>query len=402
MCSDCDEEKERPLKRLRVVMVGLRGCPGVQGGVEAHVEHLCPLLVDLGCDVTVLTRSSFQPSDVGPEWKGVKLVTLWAPRSKGLEAFVHTFLGVLYAAVKRPDILHIHAIGPGIMAVPARLLGRKVVVTHHGPNYDHQGWGRFSRFVLQLGEFFGMRISQRRIVISNVIRELVRRKHKIDSDLIPNGIVVPEMPITSHALKSFGLDAGRYVLLVGRLVPEKRHKDLIEAFRMAGLSGWKLVLVGSSDHPGAYMREVVEIAECSPNVVMTGFQTGLALRELYAHAAMFVLPSSHEGLPIAMLEALSYGLPVIASDIPANLEIGLGAEHYFPLGNVSILSQRLTEFSMMPLASSDREQRRQWVRERYDWHDIAARTGEVYAAVAGRKLPISEQHASLSPTTRSL
>jgi glycosyltransferase involved in cell wall biosynthesis len=113
------------------------------------------------------------------------------------------------------------------------------------------------------------------------------------------------------------------------------------------------------------------------------------------------LPSSHEGLPIAMLEALSYGLPVIASDIPANLEIGLGAEHYFPLGNVSILSQRLTEFSMMPLASSDREQRRQWVRERYDWHDIAARTGEVYAAVAGRKLPISEQHASLSPTTRS-
>jgi glycosyltransferase involved in cell wall biosynthesis len=110
---------------------------------------------------------------------------------------------------------------------------------------------------------------------------------------------------------------------------------------------------------------------------------------------MFVLSSSHEGLPIAMLEALSYGLPVIASDIPANLEVGLAAEHYFPLGNVSVLSKRLTEFSRIPLANSDREWRRQWVRERYDWRDIAAHTGEVYAAVAGRQQPIPRQHKSL-------
>lgn len=384
MYSYHDAEKERSLNSLRVIMVGLRGCPGVQGGVEAHAEHLCPLLANLGCDVTVLTRSSFQPRGAGREWKGVKLVTLWAPRSKGLEAFVHTFLGVLYAGIKRPDILHIHAIGPGIMALPARLLGLKVVVTHHGPNYDHQGWGRFSRFVLQLGEFFSMRISQRRIVISHVIRELVLRKHKIGSNLIPNGIVVPEIPATSRALKSFGLERGRYVLLVGRLVPEKRHKNLIEAFQVASLPGWKLVLVGGSDHPDAYMREVVRMAGKTPNVVMTGFQTGLALRELYAHAGMFALPSSHEGLPIVMLEALSYGLPVIASDIPANLEIGLGAEHYFPLGNITALAQRLTDFSTRPLAAADRERRRQWVRERYDWREIAARTREVYAAVAGR------------------
>ncbi|SFO19275.1 glycosyltransferase family 4 protein [Nitrosospira briensis] len=399
MYSNHDVEKERPLNSLRVMMVGLRGCPGVQGGVEAHAEHLCPLLADLGFDVTVLTRSSFQPSGVGPKWKGVKLITIWAPRSKGLEAFIHTFFGVIYAAVDRPDVLHIHAVGPAIMALPARILGLKVVVTHHGPDYDRQKWGRFARFVLQLGEFFGMRMSQRRIVISNVIRELVRKKHKVDSDLIPNGVVFPEMPVTSQALKSFGLDAGRYVLLVSRLVPEKRHKDLIQAFQLAGLPDWKLALVGSSDHPDAYVREVKEMAGRTANVVMTGFQTGEALRELYAHAGMFVLSSSHEGLPIAMLEALSYGLPVIASDIPANLEVGLSAEHYFPLGNVSVLSKRLTEFSRIPLENSDREWRREWVRERYDWRDIAVHTGEVYAAVAGRQLPIPRQHTSLRTRT---
>src|SRR5664280_2300003 len=120
------------------MMLGLRGFPNVQGGVETHAEHLCPLLVEMGCDVTVLVRSPYHSIEIGSEWKGVKFVTLWAPKSKGLEAILHSFLGVLYAAIKRPDILHIQAIGPAIMTLPARLLGLRVVVTHHGPDYDRQ------------------------------------------------------------------------------------------------------------------------------------------------------------------------------------------------------------------------------------------------------------------------
>ena len=122
--------------------LGLRGFPNVQGGVETHAENICPLLVELGCDVHVVTRSPYQPRDVGRTWKGVRFHPLWAPRSKRLEAILHTLLGVLYAGlVSRPDVLHIHAIGPAIMSPLARLLGLKVVVTHHGPDYDRQKWG---------------------------------------------------------------------------------------------------------------------------------------------------------------------------------------------------------------------------------------------------------------------
>jgi len=278
-------------------------------------------------------------------------------------------------------VLHIQAVGPALMTPLARLLGLKVVVTHHGPDYDRQKWGRFAKLVLQLGERFGMRWSNGRIVISETIRSLVREKHGRESTLIPNGVVVPEMPGTLGALALSGLEPGKYVLLVSRLVPEKRHLDLIAAFQRAALPGWKLAIVGASDHPDAYVRQVLDVAAATPGVVCTGLQTGLALRELYAHAGMFVLPSSHEGLPIAMLEALSYGLPVVASDIPANLEVGLPVEHYFPLGDVSALAARLQEFAAQPLTAEARESRRAWVSERFDWRDIAKRTLAVYQAV---------------------
>lgn len=367
--------------RINVMMMGLRGFPDVQGGVENHAEHLCPLLAEMGCKVDVIVRSPYQPAELGSSWRGVNFHRIWAPKCKGLEAIIHSFLGVLYAAVKRPDILHIHAVGPALFVPLARLLGLRVIVTHHGPDYDRQKWGPIARAALLLGEKFGMCFSNRRIVISNVIRELVQRKHRMHSAVIPNGVVAPHVQEFTEALDKFGLQQGRYVLLVSRLVPEKLHLDLIEAFKQAGLRDWKLVLVGASDHPDDYVRRLIDVATRTPNVVMTGYQSGVALRELYSHAGLFVLPSAHEGLPIAMLEALSYGLPVVASDIPANLEVGLPAEHYFPMGDVAALAARLGEFAVRPLDMKTRDARRAWVTERFDWRNIAHRTMAVYQEV---------------------
>lgn len=366
---------------MRIAFLGLRGFPNVQGGVETHAENLCPLLADLGCSIEVIARSSYQPKEIR-NWRNVQFKSIWAPKSKGIEAIVHTFLGVLYAGlISRPDVLHIQAIGPALMTPLARLLGLRVVVTHHGPDYDRQKWGRFAKLALRLGERFGMRWSNARIVISRVIANIVSQAHNRESYLIPNGVVLPEIPTSIDTLQLFDLQAGKYVLLVSRLVPEKRHLDLIEAFNIAAIPGWKLAIVGASDHPDAYVREVLEQATKSPNIVCTGLQTGDALRELYGHAGIFVLPSSHEGLPIALLEALSYGLIAIASDIPANLEVGLSAECYFPLGQVEALAVRLKEFSTKPRLDEDRDRQRAWVSSRFNWKDIATKTLKVYKSV---------------------
>lgn len=370
------------MKPLKVMMLGLRGFPGIQGGVETHCAHLCPLLVDLGCEVEVITRSTYQKSTA--PWHGVRFTRLWAPKMNGAEALVHSVIGVFYAAIKRPDILHIHAIGPAIVVPLARLLGflgLHVVVTHHGPDYDRQKWGKLARWVLQTGEWAGMRFSNARIVISKTIAQLVLRKHHVQSQLIPNGVSLPELLPTHTALDAFGLSAGRYIVLVSRLVPEKRHLDLIQAFHAAKLAGWKLVIVGGADHPDDYSRSVNQ--QASEDVICTGFQSGQALGELLTHAGMFVLPSSHEGLPIALLEALSYGLPVIASDIPANLEVGLTADHYFPLGDTAALAERLRHFAELgALSPAARQQLREWVIARYNWERIAEQTLIVYMQIA--------------------
>jgi len=370
---------------MHVMVLGLRGFPDVQGGVERHAEQLYPLLAQLGCEVEVVVRAPYHRPGKPLHWNGVRFRRLWSPRANGFEALIHSFLATLYAAARRPDVLHIHAVGPALLTPLARMLGLRVVVTHHGADYDREKWGRLARWVLRIGERWGMDFAHERIVISEVIRRHVAARYGRGAVVIPNGVHIPRSPGSAGALHRFVLAPGRYVLQVSRLVPEKRHVDLIHAFAEARIAGWKLVLVGELAQPDAYAREVIALAERTPGVVLTGFQTGSDLHELYAHAGLFVLPSSHEGLPIALLEALSFGLPTLASDIPANMDVGLPRSSYFPLGDVAALAKAMRARAASPLADEERRRIRAWVAERFDWNDIARRTLDVYRGVVDRK-----------------
>ena len=360
------------------MILGLRGIPELEGGIETHVQHLAPRLVDLGCEVEVISRSPYHLDPALKSWQGVKITRLWAPKSTRFETLLHTILGTLYAAFRRPDVLHFHAIGPALLVPLARLLGLKVVVTHHGSDYEREKWDWFARNMLKFGERFGMHLSNARIVISVTIRNEMLKLYNRDSDLIPNGVEIPRIDESGSVLTAFGLEQQRYVIQVSRFVPEKRQLELIQAFNSLGLEGWKLVLVGSLDTDDVYLGKVREAAKQLPNVVLTGFQKGDALQGLYSNAGVFVLPSSHEGLPIALLEALSYGLRCLASDIPANAELGLADRHYFPLGNLELLTEHLGALVRCTWTQQDIEQQRSWVAENYNWDRIARQTRQVY------------------------
>lgn len=370
--------------RKRVVILGLRGIPNVQGGIEKHVEMLAAEIAASGWDVEVIGRSRYLDKGSPSTWKGVRVLPLWSPRKMALEALVHTFLGVFLAASRRPDILHIHAVGPALMLPFARLLGMKVVVTHHGYDYDRQKWGGFARRVLRLGETLGMRLSHGRIAISGEIARTMSERHGKAVNFIPNGVSVSRAGAQTGILAEFGLERRRYILLAARLVPEKRHLDLIEAFAASGAAGTKLVLAGGAEFETPYASEVRERASAVPGVVLTGFQSGDRLTELFANAALFVLPSSHEGMPIALMEAMAHGLPVLASDIVANRELGLPAEDYFPLGDVGALAAAIQAKLAAPPCEKQALARMRHVDEAYSWAGVSLKTLEVYRQVLAK------------------
>lgn len=362
---------------INVMVLGLRGFPGVEGGVEKHAEHLYPLAVEMGCRITVLSRSRYQ-SVHGSSWRGISFVNIWAPRAGGWEALLHSLFGVIYAALKRPNILHIHAIGPALVAPLAKLFGLKVVVTHHGADYEREKWGVLARCLLRMGEKWGMKYADQRIVISQTIQKMIYEKYKFDTYVIPNGVVMPEIPKTLSVLNKYSLEPKRYILMVCRYVPEKRHFDLIDGFERARLKDWKLVIVGRVDSNEKYCKSVLSRSDSNPDIIIVGFQSGISLSELYAHAGLFVLPSSHEGLPIALLEALSYGLPVLVSDIPAHKEINLPESKYFSLGNVADLAEKIASLATDQSDQEKRDEYREWVAMRYSWINIVSSTLDIY------------------------
>jgi glycosyltransferase involved in cell wall biosynthesis len=373
--------RELPIERRRVMMLGLRGIPNVQGGVEKHVEMLAGRLIAHGWDVEVVGRRRYLAVPAPHSWNGIGVTPLWSPRMMALEAIVHTFLGVCYAALRRPDILHIHAVGPALLVPLARLMRLNVVVTHHGYDYDRQKWGAFARRMLRAGERMGMRLAQGRIAISRDIADTMGERYRVPVSLVPNGVTVSRSSSETGILGEFRLTRRRYILLAARLVPEKRQIDLIQAYAKLGNSGFDLVLAGGAEFAGVYEEEVRALASRVPGVVLTGFQTGDRLAELFANAALFVLPSSHEGMPIALLEAMAHGLPVLASDIVANRQLGLPAGDYFPLGNVDALSSAIAEKIANPPDEQEVLAQTERVEAVYSWSSVALKTLDVYRAV---------------------
>lgn len=359
---------------MKIVVTGTRGIPEIQGGVETHCQELYPRIAAMGHDVTVIRRTPYiNETNSVKEFKGVKLCDVFAPRKKSLEAIVHTFLAVLKARRMNPDVLHIHAVGPSIMVPFARLLGMKVVMTNHGPDYDRQKWNAIAKTVLRLGERMGSRFSNSIIVISDVIRNIVGDKYgRHDTHLIFNGVNRPVLAKQTDYIESLGLGPGRYIVTMGRFVKEKGFHDLIEAFKKASPKGYKLAIAGDADHPDEYSNQLKEQAR-DAGVVLTGFIRGEKMRQLMSHAALYVMPSYHEGLPIALLEALSYGLDVIVSDIPANKLDVLEESDFFPVGDVDSLSRMINSKT-----GNGSVARRQYDLSAYDWDAIAQQTLEVY------------------------
>lgn len=361
---------------MKIFVIGTRGVPNIPGGVEKHCEQLYPYIVDAGHKVAVSRRKHYV-SDNLSEWKGICLKDIYSPKRKSFEALVHSFLSVFEAKKWNADILHVHAVGPALVIPFAKLMGLKVVFTNHGPDYDRQKWGYLAKFMLKFGEWIGGKFADEVIVISKVIQRIMTDRCHRDSHLIYNGVKVSDRVSNHRYLDSLGVESGQYILAVARFVPEKGLHDLIAAFEEAKL-GCKLVISGDADHEDDYSRALKDVASKNNNIVMTGYITGNKLSAMFSNAGLFVLPSYHEGLPISLLEALSYGVTPLVSDIPANLEVDLGQEYYFHCKDVGNLKDKLVTMWQHRFSHPGEDYFIDLVKKKYDWTVIADQTIKVY------------------------
>lgn len=372
---------------MKICVTGLRGIPGVMGGVETHCEELLPRIAQTSpdIDIEVCCRANYVDPHL-TSFRRVALTPLYAPQGTASEALVSTVLGVWHAWRKGADAVHIHAVGPALMAPLARLLGLKVLLTHHGADYDRAKWGFLPRTMLKLGEWLGMNCANHVICVSPSLTETMKRRYPAARNrtvFIPNGVSPPapsERP-ASEVLAELGLEPGNFVLCVARLVPEKGLDYMIEAFRKSG-DQRKLVIAGAGKKGDPHAESLM--AQAGPNVRMLGMQSRSTLGVLYRQASLFVLPSWHEGLPIVALEALACGSPILLSNIQPNRDLGLPDACYFPVGDVDALAKKLGDPALRSVPTEGASS------ILMDWDEVAARTAVHYREMAGRQRPVTE------------
>ncbi|MBI5077431.1 glycosyltransferase family 4 protein [Candidatus Falkowbacteria bacterium] len=367
---------------MKIAFIGQKGIPMKFGGVEKHVERLAIGLARKGHQVYVYTRPWYTHAKMKTH-KGVHLISLPSIRTKHLDAITHTFLASLDVLKKDYDIVHYHGVGPSLLAwIPHLFKPRtKVVITFHCIDRQHQKWGALARLALRFGEIAAVKFGHDTITVSKTLQMYCADKYGAKTIYIPNGIdLLPAMP-AKEIKKKFSLTKDSYLLFVSRLVKHKGAHYLIEAFNQIKTDK-KLVIVGDSAFTDAYVKKIKGLAASNPNIIFTSMVRGgtRLWRELYSNAHLMIHPSESEGLPIVILEGMSFGLPILVSDIPENMEAIAGGHGFsFHSGNVKDLKQKLEHLLRSPkLLKQVGVGARKYVIKNYNWKDIVESVERVY------------------------
>ncbi len=373
---------------MKIAFIGQKGIPALSGGVEKHVEHLAVHLRQLGHEVTVYTRPWYTSREKH-SWQGVRLISLPSLHTKHWDALSHTFLATVHALFQDYDVIHYQSIGPSILSFIPRILKPKtrVIATFHSRDYFHKKWNAFAQLCLKVAEFFTCHIPERTIAVSEYLAGYAKHFYGCNAIAIPNGAEV-EPVYRQDVLNEYGVRAGQYFLSVSRLVAHKGIHYLIKAFIELENTNklpnnYKLVIVGThtdTKETKEYEEYLKVMAADRPNIIFTGELSGEPLMTLFTQAGIFVQPSEDEGLSVALLEAMAFGLPVVVSSIPANVELARGgAGAIFENKSVESLKQEMAYYVNRP---DEAEKLGQVAKERiethYSWEAIAQKTLEVY------------------------
>jgi glycosyltransferase involved in cell wall biosynthesis len=369
---------------MKVAMIGLRGIPGKSGGIETSVEQLAPRLVKLGCDVTVFCREHYCPEKPA-HFKGVNLKYFSSFNTKYTETLLHSTLSTANAAFNDYDIVHFHAMANGAFSLIPRITGKKTVVTLHGLDWEREKWGKIAKAFLKVCERMICVFPNQVIAVSKKIKDYYKDKYRKSIHFIPNGVEEAKFRKLKH-LKKYGLSNDNYILFLSRIVPEKEVHTLIMAFKRVK-TNVKLVIAGDTAHTDDYLKKAMELAKDDERIIFTGPLYSESKEEAFSNCRFFVLPSTIEGMPIVLLEAMSYSKCPLVSNIKENLDVVEGNAFSFTVRDHWDLARKITfMLKNKEIVRKNGKLCRELVRKEYRWDSIAKQTLNVYKeALNGKK-----------------
>lgn len=370
---------------MKIAMIGHKRIPSREGGVEIVVEELASRLVLMGHSVSTYNRFGKNVADENAdkeaqklrEYKGIKLIRVPTPNNKKLNAVVYSFFATLHAITHNYDVIHYHAEGPCAMLALPHFLGIRTIATIHGLDWQRAKWGGFATRFIKFGEKIAARYADEVIVLSRNVQQYFLDEYGRTAVYIPNGVNRVEFKEPNIIKEKYGLEKEKYILFLARLVPEKGIHYLLEAFSKLD-TDMKLVIAGGASHSGEYVQKIQAMAAKDERVIMTGFVQGDELVELFSNTYMYVLPSDVEGMPISLLEAMSYGRRCLASNIPENNEATREYAMYFEKSNVDDLKDKLEIAINNPDKFKSQEEIMDYCYKRFDWNKVTGESLRLY------------------------
>lgn len=369
---------------LRIAMLGHKRIPSREGGIEVVVEELSTRMAALGHQVTCYNRGGHHVSGrefdeaQTKEYKGVALKTVPTLNKKGLAAMTASVTASIAAAFGKYDVVHYHAEGPSFMCWLPKLLGKRVIVTVHGLDHQRAKWGKLASTYIMLGEKNAVRFADEIIVLSRGVQHYFWDTYHRKTAFIPNGVKEPKVREADLIKEKFGLERDSYILYLGRIVPEKGETYLIQAFKQVHTDK-KLVIAGGSSDTADYMRQLKEMADGDERIIFTGFVQGRLKHELYSNAYLYTLPSDLEGMPLSLLEAMSYGNCCVVSDIPECTEVVEDHAVTFQRGNIEDLWGKLQMLCDHPEKTAEyKKTASKYICGKYDWDAVVKKTLRLY------------------------
>lgn len=365
-------------------MLGHKRIPSREGGIEIVVEELSTRMVNLGYDVTCYNRSGHHISGKQfdtqslKEYKGIKLKNVLTINAKGLAAMTSSFFGAIAIAFSKCDVVHFHAEGPCAMLWIPKLFGKRCIATIHGLDHQRAKWGKFASSYIMLGEKCAVKYADEIIVLSNGVQQYFKDTYSRNTIFIPNGVNKPQIKRADLIQHKYGLKKDSYILYLGRIVPEKGLRYLIQAFKQVETDK-KLVIAGGSSDTDEFMLELKSIAQDDERIIFTGFVQGQTLEELYSNAYIYTLPSDLEGMPLSLLEAMSYGNCCVVSNISECTEVVQDKAVVFEKSSVLDLKDKLQNLcNNVDLTNTYKKNASEYICNKYNWNDVVKRTLELY------------------------